>query len=104
MIKKIILVLLLSTIGSYLSAETVAYKLKGELKFSGLESVEVASTPLVDDKIINKSKKQIINIVAYAENQSKVIIKKNKNRRPRPKFKGTDDESMTRRCESMTHR
>ena len=67
MIKKIIVFIIFSILSSsYLSAETVAYKLKGELKSSGLESIEVSSTPLVDDKIITKSKEQIINIVAYA--------------------------------------
>jgi S1-C subfamily serine protease len=104
MIKKIIIVLLLSTtVGSYLSAETVAYKLKGELKSNGLESVEVASTPLVDDKIITNSKKQIISIVAYAENQSKVIIKKNKNRKPRPKFKGGPEEIFEKFANSVVY-
>ena len=80
--KKNYITYILSTVGSYLSAETVAYKLKGELKSSGLESIEVASTPLVDDKVITKSKEQIITIVSYAESQSKIITKKNRSRKP----------------------
>ena len=77
MIKKIIVFIIFSILSSsYLSAETVAYKLKGELKSSGLENIEVASTPLVDDKVIIKSKEQIITVVSYAESQSKDITKK----------------------------
>ena len=103
MIKKIILIIILSTVGSYLSAETAAYKLKGDLKSSGLESIEVASTPLVDDKVITKSKEQIIAIVSYAESQSKVIIKKNKNRKPRPKFKGGPEEIFEKFANSVVY-
>ena len=103
MIKKIILIIILSTVGSYLSAETAAYKLKGDLKSSGLESIEVASTPLVDDKVITKSKEQIISIVSYAESQSKVIIKKNKNRKPRPKFKGGPEEIFEKFANSVVY-
>ena len=101
MIKKIIVIIIFSTLSSYLSAETVAYKLKGELKSSGLENIEVASTPLVDDKIITKSKKQIISIVAYAESQSKDITKKNKNRKPRTKFKGGPEEIFEKFANSV---
>ena len=103
MIKKIIVIIIFSTLSSYLSAETVAYKLKGELKSSGLENIEVASTPLVDDKIITKSKEQIINIVAYAESQSKDITKKNKNKKPRPKFKGGPEEIFEKFANSVVY-
>ena len=104
MIKKIIVFIIFSILSSsYLSAETVAYKLKGELKSSGLESIEVSSTPLVDDKIITKSKEQIINIVAYAESQSKDIAIKNKNRKPRPKFKGGPEEIFEKFANSVVY-
>ena len=104
MIKKIIVFIIFSILSSsYLSAETVAYKLKGELKSSGLESIEVSSTPLVDDKIITKSKEQIINIVAYAESQSKDITKKNKNKKPRPKFKGGPEEIFEKFANSVVY-
>ena len=103
MIKKIILIIILSTVGSYLSAETAAYKLKGDLKSSGLESIEVASTPLVDDKVITKSKEQIITIVSYAESQSKIITKKNRSRKPRPKFKGGPEEIFEKFANSVVY-
>ena len=103
MIKKIILIILLSTLGSYLSAETIAYKLKGDLKSNGSESIEVASTPLVDDKVIIKSKKQIISIVAYAETQSKDVVKKNKTRKPRTKFKGGPEEIYEKFADSVVY-
>ena len=103
MIKKIIFIIFLTTWVSYLSAETVAYKLKGELKSSGLESIEVASTPLVDDKVITKSKEQIITIVSYAESQSKIITKKNKNRKPRTKFKGGPEEIFEKFANSVVY-
>ena len=103
MIKKIILLIILSTVSSYLSAEAVAYKLKGDLKSSGLESIEVASTPLVDDKVITKSKEQIITIVSYAESQSKIITKKNKNRKPRTKFKGGPEEIFEKFANSVVY-
>ena len=101
MIRKIILIIILSSVGSYLSAETVAYKLKGELKSSGLESIEVASTPLVDDKVITKSKEEIITIVSYAESQSKIITKKNRNKKPRTKFKGGPEEIFEKFANSV---
>jgi len=102
-IKKIILIILLSTLGSYLSAETIAYKLKGDLKSNGSESIEVASTPLVDDKVIIKSKEQIISIVAYAETQSKDVVKKNKTRKPRAKFKGGPEEIFEKFANSVVY-
>ncbi|WP_415324026.1 S1C family serine protease [Candidatus Pelagibacter sp. Uisw_127] len=103
MIKKIILIILLSTLGSYLSAETIAYKLKGDLKSNGSESIEVASTPLVDDKVIVKSKEQIISIVAYAKNQSKDVVKKNKTRKPRTKYKGGPEEIFEKFANSVVY-
>ena len=101
--KKNYSIIIFSTVGSYLSAETVAYKLKGELKSSGLESIEVASTPLVDDKVITKSKEQIITIVSYAESQSKIITKKNRSRKPRPKFKGGPEEIFEKFANSVVY-
>ena len=34
------------------SAETIAYKLKGNIKFEGTAAIEVNATLLVDEKII----------------------------------------------------
>ena len=62
MIKKILFTLFLVNLVSHLSAETVAYKLKGDLNSIGSESIEVSATPLIDDKEIVKSKDQIINV------------------------------------------
>ena len=92
MIKKIILIIILSTVGSYLSAETIAFKLKGDLKSKGSEAIEVSATPLMDSKEIKKSKEQLIKIVKYANNQSNDVSKKNENRKPRPKYKGGPEE------------
>ena len=78
MIKKIIFIIILSSVSSYLSAETVAYKLKGDLKSKGSEAIEVNATPLIDNKEIIKSKEQLITIVKYANNQSNDVVKKMK--------------------------
>ena len=103
MIKKIIFTFFLTTFSCHLYAETIVYKLKGDLKSNGSESIEVASTPLVDDKVIIKSKKQIISIVAYAETQSKDVFKKNKTRKPRTKFKGGPEEIFEKFANSVVY-
>ena len=103
MIRKFLFTLFLVSLVSHLSAETIAYKLKGELKFNGSENIEVASTPLVDDKVIIKSKEQIISIVAYAENQSKDVVKKNKTRKPRTKYKGGPEEIFEKFANSVVY-
>ena len=54
MIKKILLFLFVSFFISSSYAETVAYKLKGELKSKGSEAIEVSATPLIDSKEIKK--------------------------------------------------
>ena len=46
MIRKIIFILFLTTLGNHLSAETVAYKLKGDLKSNGVEATSILSNPL----------------------------------------------------------
>ena len=84
-------------------AETIANKLKGDLKSKGSEAIEVSATSLIDNKEITKSKEQLIKIVAYAESQSKVIIKKNKNRKPRPKFKGGPEEIYEKFANSVVY-
>ena len=103
MIKKILLILFLTNLISHLSAETVAYKLKGELKSNGSESIEVASTPLVDDKVITKSKEQITSIVSHADQQSKDVAKKNKTRKPRSKSKGSPEEIYEKFANSVVY-
>jgi S1-C subfamily serine protease len=89
--------------GSYLSAETVAYKLKGDLKSKGSEAIEVSATPLIDSKEIIKSKEQLITIVKYANKQSNETNKKNKNRKPRPKFKGGPEEIFEKYANSVVY-
>ena len=103
MIKKIILIIILSTVGSYLSAETVAYKLKSNLKSKGSEAIEVSATPLIDTKEIKKSKEQLITIVKYANNQSNDVVKKNENRKPRPKYKGGPEEIFEKYASSVVY-
>ena len=103
MIKKIIFILFLSILGNHLSAETVAYKLKSELKFEGSEAIEVRATPLIDNKEISKSKEQLITIVAYANNQSKDVSKKNKARKKRAKYKGGPEEIFQKFANSVVY-
>ena len=92
MIKKIIFILFLTIISSHLSAEIMAYKLKGDLKSKGSQAIEISATPLIDSKEIKRSKEQLIKIVTSANNQSTEVFKKNRNRKPRPKFKGGPEE------------
>ena len=103
MIKRITLIILFITLGNYLSAETVAYKLKGDLNSIGSENIEVSATPLIDDKNIVKSKDQIINIIAYANNKSEDVSKKNITRKPRPKFKGGAEEIFENFANSVVY-
>ena len=56
MIKKILIIIYTILLSSTAIGETIAYKLKGDLKFEGSASIEVNATPLVDDKVIEKSK------------------------------------------------
>ena len=86
--KLIILIISIYTLVGSASAETVAYKLKGDLKAEGSVSIEVNDTPLVDNNTIEISKDKLVSIINYANNQSNLVKKKNKNRKTRKKFKG----------------
>ena len=70
MIKKTLITIFVLSICFSSSAETIAYKLKGNIKFEGTAAIEVNSTPLVDEKIIEKSKDKLVTIINYANNQS----------------------------------
>jgi len=85
------------------SAETIAYKLKGNIKFEGTAAIEVNATPLVDEKIIEKSKDKLVTIINYANNQSQTIKTKNKNRKPRTKFKGGPEEIFEKFANSVVY-
>ena len=76
MIKKLLILFFLPLLTTSVIAETVAYKLKGDLKSKGSEAIEVSATPLIDTKEIKKSKEQLITIVKYANNQSNDVVKK----------------------------
>ena len=76
MIKKFLFTLFVASLATSLSAETVAYKLKGDLNSKGSEAIEVSATPLIDSKEIEKSKEQLITIVKFANNQSNDVAKK----------------------------
>ncbi len=103
MIKKLFILLFLSFLTTSVIAETVAYKLKGDLKSKGSEAIEVNATPLIDNKEIAKSKEQLITIVKYANNQSNDVSKKNKNRKPRPKYKGGPEEIFEKYANSVVY-
>ena len=103
MIKKILLFLFVSFFISSSYAETVAYKLNGDLKSKGSEAIEVSATPLIDTKEIKKSKEQLITIVKYANNQSNDVVKKNENRKPRPKYKGGPEEIFEKYASSVVY-
>ena len=77
MIKKLLILFFLPLLTTSVIAETMAYKLKGNLKSNGSEAIEVSATPLIDSKQIIKSKEQLISIVKYANNQSNEANKKN---------------------------
>ena len=84
-------------------AETVAYKLKGNLESKGSEAIEVNKTPLIDNKEIAKSKEQLITIVKYANNQSNEVNEKNKNRKQQPKYKGGPEEIFEKYANSVVY-
>ncbi|MDA9599631.1 S1C family serine protease [Candidatus Pelagibacter sp.] len=103
MIKKLLITLLILFLGYSASAETIAYKLKGNIKFEGTAAIEVNATPLVDEKIIEKSKDKLVTIINYANNQSQTVKKKNKNRKPRTKFKGGPEEIFEKFANSVVY-
>jgi S1-C subfamily serine protease len=103
MIKKLLITLLILFLGYSASAETIAYKLKGNIKFEGTAAIEVNSTPLVDEKIIEKSKDKLVTIIDYANNQSQTVKKKNKNRKPRTKYKGGPEEIFEKFANSVVY-
>ena len=51
MIKRLLIILPILFLGYSASAETIAFKLKGNLKIQGSASIEVSATPLVDEKV-----------------------------------------------------
>ena len=102
-IKKIFLIIFLSLLASQLSAETVSYKLNGDLNYKGADTIEVSATPLVNNKEIEKSKEQLISIISYADNESKKISKKNENRKPSPKYKGAPQEIYKNFAKSVVY-
>ncbi|MDA7574382.1 S1C family serine protease [Candidatus Pelagibacter sp.] len=85
------------------SAETIAYKLNSNLKIEGSASIEVKATPLVDNKIIEKSKDKLVSIINFANNQSEKIRTKNKNRKPRTKYKGAPEEIFEKYANSVVY-
>ena len=101
--KLIILIISIYALIGSASAETVAFKLKGDLKSKGSEAIEVSATPLIDSKEIKKSKEQLITIVKYANNQSNDVVKKNENRKPRPKYKGGPEEIFEKFANSVVY-
>ena len=103
MIKKTLFTILLLSICFSTSAETIAYKLKGNIEFEGDAAIEVNATPLVDEKIIKRSKDKLVTIINYANNQSQTVKKKNKNRKPRTKFKGGPEEIFEKFANSVVY-
>ena len=103
MIKKFLIIIPILFLNYSTSAETIAYKLKGNIKIAGTAAIEVNSTPLVDEKIIEKSKDKLVTIINYANNQSQTVKKKNKNRKPRTKFKGGPEEIFEKFANSVVY-
>jgi len=103
MIKKTLITIFVLSICFSTSAETIAYKLKGNIKFEGTAAIEVNATPLVDEKIIEKSKDKLVTIINYANNQSQTVKTKNKNRKPRTKFKGGPEEIFEKFANSVVY-
>ena len=103
MIKKILIIIYTILLSSTAIGETIAYKLKGDLKLEGSASIEVSATPLVDDKVTEKSKDKLVTIINYANNQSQIVKKKNKNRKPRTKFKGGPEEIFEKFANSVVY-
>ena len=103
MIKKTLITIFVLSICFSSSAETIASKLKGNIKFEGTAAIEVNATPLVDEKIIEKSKDKLVTIINYANNQSQTVKTKNKNRKPRTKFKGGPEEIFEKFANSVVY-
>ena len=103
MLKKLLIFFFISFLITNVSAETVAYKLKGNLETYGSESIEVHYTSLINNKIIEKTKDKIVSIIEYANNQSNFIKRKNKNRKTRTKFKGSPEEIYEKFANSVVY-
>jgi len=103
MIKKLLIIISIISIGFSAYAETIAYKLKGNLKLEGTTTLQVNATSLIDEKIFEKSKNELIAIIDNANRQSINIKKKNKNRKPRVKFKGTPEEIYEKYANSVVY-
>ena len=103
MIIKLLFILPIIFFGYSASAETVVSKLKGSLKIEGSASIEVNATPLVDEKVIEKSKDKLVTIINYANSQSQIVKKKNKNRKPRTKYKGGPEEIFENFANSVVY-
>jgi len=103
MIKKTLITIFVLSICFSSSAETIAYKSQGNIKFEGTAAIEVNATPLVDEKIIEKSKDKLVTIINYANNQSQTVKQKNKNRKPRTKFKGGPEEIFEKFANSVVY-
>ena len=99
--KKISIIISILFFSYSVSAETIVYKLKGNLNSKGSEAIEVSATPLIDNKAIAKSKEQLITIVKYANNQSNEVNEKNKNRKQQPKYKGGPEEIFEKYANSV---
>jgi len=103
MIKKLLILLIVPLLTTSVIAETVASKLKGNLKSKGLEAIEVSATSLIDTKEIKRYKEQLITIVKYANNQSNEVNEKNKNRKQQPKYKGGPEEIFEKYANSVVY-
>jgi S1-C subfamily serine protease len=101
--KKLLIILSFLFLGYSVSAETIAYKIKGDLKIEGTSSIEVSATPLIDERVIEKSKEKLVTIINYANNQANTVKKKNKNRKPRTKFKGGPEEIFEKFANSVVY-
>jgi S1-C subfamily serine protease len=101
--KKISIIISILFFSYSVSAETIVYKLKGNLNSKGSEAIEVSATPLIDNKAIAKSKEQLITIVKYANNQSNEVNEKNKNRKQQPKYKGGPEEIFEKYANSVVY-
>lgn len=103
MIKKLLIIIPIISIGFSAYAETIAYKLKGNLKLEGTTTLQVNATSLIDEKIFEKSKNELIAIIDNANRQAINIKKKNKNRKPRVKFKGSPEEIYEKYANSVVY-
>ena len=101
--KKLLIIVIFLFFGFSASSETIAYKLNAKLKIEGSASIEVSATPLIDNKIIEKSKDRLASIIIYAENQSKKVKSINKNRKPRTKYKGAPEEIFEKYANSVVY-